>query len=150
MKNAAIVLVIAVVTLAAGSVSVPADWLAAVGGPVSSGSVSSGSAPSAQIVQQPTLESATATSAIVRWVTQSVDGTSVRYGVVHYGIDPRHLDQTAKSQNRWNQRLSTMIYRVQMDGLQPGLTYYYAVEFTDAKGVTQGADTTVHQFATSR
>lgn len=143
MKRAAIVLCILVVAAAAGSVTVPSAWLAASGKPPVPSPASSG-----QIVQEPALESATDTSAIVRWVTNSIDGTAVRYGVVHYGIDPRHLDQTAKSQNRFNRGLPTMIYRVQLRDLEPGLTYYYSVEFTDAKGVSQGADSTIHQFAT--
>ena len=143
MKRAAIVLFIVVVAAAAGSVSVPSDWLAARGQSPAPSRASAGS-----IVQEPTLEIATDTSAIVRWVTNSVAGSSVRYGVVHYGVDPRHLDQTAKSQNRWNQGLPTMIYRVQLYDLEPGLIYYYSVEFTDANGVNQGADSTVYKFAT--
>ena len=101
-----------------------------------------------RIVDGPTLEMSTDTSAIVRWTTNSVDGTSVRYGVVHYGLDSRHLDQTSKNQNRWNKGLPTMIYRVQLYDLEPGLTYYYRVEFTDANGTSQGTDSAVHQFTT--
>jgi hypothetical protein len=43
-----------------------------------------------------------------------------------------------------------MIYRVALDDLEPGLTYYYSVEFTDANGKSEGADSTVHQFTTQR
>jgi hypothetical protein len=92
----------------------------------------------------------TDTSAIVRWMTNSVEGTTVRYGVVHFGVDPRDLKQLAKSQNRWNRGLPSMTYRVWMDNLEPGLTYYYRVEFTDANGTTEGADSAVHQFSTER
>ena len=88
--------------------------------------------------------------AIVRWTTNSVDGSTVRYGVVHFGVDPRDLRQLAKSQNRWNRGLPSMTYRVSVDNLEPGLTYYYRVEFTDANGKTEGADGAVHQFTTQR
>ena len=43
-----------------------------------------------------------------------------------------------------------MTYRVWIDNLEPGLTYYYRVEFTDANGTTEGADSAVHQFTTQR
>jgi hypothetical protein len=103
-----------------------------------------------RIIEGPSLETSTDTSAIVRWTTNSVDGTSVRYGVVHFGVDPRDLKQLAKSQNRWNRGLSSMTYRVWMDNLEPGLTYYYLVESTNANGTTEGADSAVHQFTTQR
>ena len=74
----------------------------------------------------------------------------MRYGVVHFGLDPRDLRQVARSQNRWNRSLSSMTYRVWVDNLEPGLTYYYSVEFTDANGTTEGADSAVHQFTTER
>ena len=103
-----------------------------------------------RIVQEPTLETTTDTSAIVRWTTDNVAGTTVRYGVVHFGVDPRDLRQVAKSQNRWNSDLPSMTYRVYMDNLEPGLTYYYSVEFTDASGTSLGVDSAVRQFTTQR
>jgi hypothetical protein len=104
----------------------------------------------ARIIDGPMLEMSTNTSAIVRWTTNSVDGTAVRYGVVHLGVDPRDLRQLARSQNRWNRGPPTMTYRVWVDNLEPGLTYYYWVEFTDANGTSEGADNTVRQFTTQR
>ena len=101
-------------------------------------------------MQEPTLETTTDTSAIVRWTTNNVAGTTVRYGVVHFGVDPRDLRQVAKSQNRWNRDLASMTYRVYMDNLEPGLTYYYSVEFTDASGTSLGVDSAVRQFTTQR
>jgi hypothetical protein len=87
----------------------------------------------------------------VRWTTNSLEGTTVRYGVVHFGVDPRNLRQIAKSQNRWNRGLPSMIYRVQVDKLEPGLTYYYSVESTDAKGLSEGGiNSELHQFTTQR
>jgi hypothetical protein len=43
-----------------------------------------------------------------------------------------------------------MIYRVQVDNLEPGLTYYYSVESTAANGVSEGIDTELRQFTTQR
>jgi hypothetical protein len=44
-----------------------------------------------------------------------------------------------------------MIYRVQVDNLEPGLTYYYSVETTDAKGVSEGGlSSEVQHFTTQR
>ena len=158
MKKLAIIFFIVVVTAAAGSLTV-SDRLAA-GGPGGLGNPGAldqspiGGAEnttSVRIIQAPTLESTSATSVIVRWETNNVPGTTVRYGVVHFGRDPRNLSQTAKSQNRWNRGLPSMIYRVQVDNLEPGLTYYYSVETTDANGVSEGGmNSELHQFTTQR
>lgn len=145
MKKVAIVSFILLVTAVAGSLTVPSGWLATAGqGPVS------GSSSGVRFMDTPSLEMSTDTSAIVRWTTNSVDGTTVRYGVVHYGVDPRHLDQMAKSQNRWNRGLPSMTYRVQMYDLEPGLTYYYSVESTDANDSSEGIHSDVQQFTTPR
>ena len=144
MKKLAIVAFVFLVTAAAGSLTA-SDRLAA-GGQSRGGE----NASRAQIIEGPTLESSTETSAIVRWTTNSVEGTTVRYGVVHFGVDPGDLHQVAKSQNRWNRGLPSMTYRVWVDNLEPGLTYYYRAEFTDANGASEGADTAVHQFTTQR
>jgi hypothetical protein len=145
VKKLAVVFFIVLITAAAGGLTV-SDRLAA-GDQARTGE----NASRVRIMQAPTLESSTDTSAIVRWTTNSVEGTTVRYGVVHFGVDPRHLSQVAKSQNRWNRGLPSMIYRVQVDNLEPGLTYYYSVETTDAKGVSEGGmNSELHQFTTQR
>ena len=144
MKKLVIFSFALLVTAAAGSLTV-SDRLAA-GDRARTDETTSG----VQIMQEPTLETTTDTSAIVRWTTNNVAGTTVRYGVVHFGVDPRDLRQVAKSQNRWNTDLPSMTYRVYMDNLEPGLTYYYSVEFTDAHGTSQGIDSAVRQFTTPR
>jgi hypothetical protein len=144
VKKLAVVFFIVLIAAAAGSLTA-SDRLAA-GDQARIGENASHS----RIVEGPLLEMSTGTSAIVRWTTNNVAGTTVRYGVVHFGVDPRNLGQVAKSQNRWNRGLPSMIYRVQVDNLEPGLTYYYSVEFTDANGTSQGADSTVRQFTTQR
>jgi len=144
MKKLVIFSFALLVTAAAGSLTV-SDRLAA-GDRARTDETTSG----VRIMQEPTLETTTDTSAIVRWTTNNVAGTTVRYGVVHFGVDPRELRQVAKSQNRWNTDLPSMTYRVYMDNLEPGLTYYYSVEFTDAHGTSQGIDSAVRQFTTHR
>jgi len=145
VKKLTVVFFIVLITAAAGSLTV-SDRLAA-GDQARLGD----NASRVRIIQAPTLESSTDTSAIVRWTTNSVDGTTVRYGVVHFGVDPRHLSQVAKSQNRWNRGLPSMVYRVQVDNLEPGLTYYYSVETTNANGVSEGGiNSELHQFTTQR
>ena len=144
MKKLAVAFFIVLIAAAAGSLTA-SDRLAA-GDQAHIGE----NASHPRIVEGPTLEMSTNTSAIVRWTTTNVAGTTVRYGVVHFGVDPRNLRQVAKSQNRWNRGLPSMIYRVYVDNLEPGLTYYYSVEFTDANGTSEGADSTVRQFTTQR
>jgi hypothetical protein len=145
VKKLVVVFFIVLITTAAGNLTV-SDRLAA-GDQARAGE----NASRVRIVQGPTLESSTDTSAIVRWTTNSIGGTTVRYGVVHFGVDPSNLSQVAKSQNRWNRGLPSMIYRVQVDNLEPGLTYYYAVETTDANGVSEGGmNSAVQQFTTRR
>ena len=102
----------------------------------------------AQITEGPQLESATDSWAIIRWTTNNVKGTSLRYGMVHYGTDPHGLTQTAKSPNRWNGALPAMIYRVQVNHLNPGTTYFYRVESVDAKDISEGSESMVNQFTT--
>jgi hypothetical protein len=84
--------------------------------------------------------------------TTNVRGTSLRYGVVHYGTGPDALGQTAKSPNRWNPALPAMIFRVQINHLQPGTTYYYRVQSVDALNRAKGSESLVrvNQFTTGQ
>jgi phosphodiesterase/alkaline phosphatase D-like protein len=101
-----------------------------------------------QIVTGPALESATQNTAIIRWTATTGRGTATHYGIVRYGTDPRNLDQTAKSPNRWNQSLKNMTYRVRIDGLTPGTTYYFAVDAAQADGIGMGLKSPVGQLTT--
>ena len=103
-----------------------------------------------QITAGPQVERTTDTWAVIRWITPAHRGTSLRYGVVHYGTDPHALSQTAKSPNRWNPALPSMIFRVQVNRLQPETTYYYRVESVDATDRSEGSESPVNQFTTER
>jgi hypothetical protein len=103
-----------------------------------------------RITEGPDVERTTDTWAIIRWTTTKVGGTSLRYGVVHYGTDPHALSQTAKSPNRLNPALPSMTFRVQMNRLKPGTTYYYRVESVDALDIAEGSESPVNQFTTEQ
>jgi hypothetical protein len=70
--------------------------------------------------------------------------------MVHYGTDPHALSQTAKSPNRRNPATLSMIFRVQVNHLQPGTTYYYRVESVDALDTSDGPESPVNQFTTEQ
>jgi phosphodiesterase/alkaline phosphatase D-like protein len=101
-----------------------------------------------QLVGRPVLESATPDSAVIRWTDTSGGGTRTHYGIVRYGLDPRHLDRTARSPNRARMNAATMTYRVWIDGLAPGTTYYYTVDAAQADGVALGLHGPVARFTT--
>jgi hypothetical protein len=100
------------------------------------------------IVDGPALESATATTAIVRWTANTRRGTATHYGIVRYGTKGEHLDHTARSPTRWNQSLPGVVYRVRLDGLTPGTTYYFTVDAAQADGIGLGLKSPVRQFTT--
>lgn len=104
--------------------------------------------PQAQITKPPQIERTTDSWAIVRWTTNNIKGTSLRYGLVHYGTDPHDLGFTARSPNRWNPGLPSMIYRVQINHLEPATTYYYQIESQNALNVREGAESSVNHFTT--
>jgi hypothetical protein len=101
-----------------------------------------------QIIKGPTLESATESSAVITWTTNTGSGVIER-SVVHYGTDPRNLNRKADSLNRWNQNPRSMIHRVFVMNLMPGTTYYYTVESVRGDGTPLGGrSSTVNRFAT--
>jgi phosphodiesterase/alkaline phosphatase D-like protein len=101
-----------------------------------------------QLIGRPVLETATPDSAVIRWTDSSGGGTHTHYGIVRYGLDPRHLDRTARSPNRARMNATTMTYRVWIAGLAPGTTYYYSVDAAQADGVALGLRGPVSKFAT--
>ncbi|MEM1206124.1 MAG: metallophosphoesterase family protein [Acidobacteriota bacterium] len=69
------------------------------------------------LVRSPYLQLATTSSAVVRWRT----GDPTPSAVV-YGTDPDDLSQRARAPGR------SLDHEVRLDGLEPGVRYYYAVE----------------------
>jgi phosphodiesterase/alkaline phosphatase D-like protein len=99
-----------------------------------------------QITKGPALESARDDSAIIRWTSKNPGGSDEHFGVVHYGTDPKHLSETAKSHIRLNRSHSYTVFRVRVDGLRPKTTYYYTVDSVDARGASDGVTSGVKTF----
>jgi len=103
---------------------------------------------SVQIIIGPAPESVGEKSAIVTWMSTTPAGPAEHFGVVHYGTDPKDLSQTARSPLRLNMAHPDTIFRVRVDGLKPGTTYYYTVDSTRPDGTSDGVKGTVNQFIT--
>ena len=101
-----------------------------------------------QITQGPELELARDKFAIVTWTTNNPGGSDEHYGVVHYGTNPKELDQTAKNPIHLNRYHSSAVFRVRMVGLSPLTTYYYVVESMEANGKDDGVKSDVKHFST--
>jgi hypothetical protein len=96
----------------------------------------------------PIIESVFDTFAFIGWVTSNPGGTLLHYAIVQYGTDPDHLDRTAKSPSRINPAHGEMIFRVRVNDLQPGTTYYYRVSSQQANGASDPGTSAIHKFAT--
>jgi hypothetical protein len=105
-------------------------------------------AKSVRITQGPEIELSKDFLTIIRWTTNNPGGTPDHYGVVRYGTDPKNLDQTAKSPIRLNPSHPSTVFRVRMDGLKTGTTYYYTVGSTESGGKEDGPQSGVKQFTT--
>jgi len=105
-------------------------------------------AASIKITQGPEIERADSYLTIVRWTTNNPGGSPEHYGVVHYGTNPKDLGQTAKSPIRLNPDHPDTVFRVRIEGLQPGTTYYYKVDSMEANGASDGVTSKVKTFKT--
>ena len=103
---------------------------------------------SVKITQGPEIERADPYLTIVRWTTNNPGGSPEHFGVVHYGTSPKDLSQTAKSPIRLNPGHSDAVFRVRIEGLQPGTTYYYKVDSMEASGKDDGGTSKVKTFKT--
>ncbi len=105
-------------------------------------------AASVRISQGPEIERADAYLTIIRWTTNNPGGSPEHYGIVHYGTNPKDLSQTAKSPIRLNPGHSDTVFRVRIQGLQPGTTYYYKVDSMESNGKSDGVTSEVKTFKT--
>ena len=103
---------------------------------------------SVKITQGPEIERADSYLTIVRWTTNNPGGSPEHYGVVHYGTSPKDLSQTAKSPIRLNPGHSDTVFRVRIQDLQPGTTYYYKVDSMESNGKSDGVTSKVKTFKT--
>jgi cytochrome c peroxidase len=91
-----------------------------------------------RIIEGPDIELATEYLTIIRWKTSNPPGSSVHYGVVHYGTSPDRLSETAESPITLNSGHSTALFRVRLNNLKEGTTYYFEVDSMGADGVGDG------------
>jgi phosphodiesterase/alkaline phosphatase D-like protein len=98
------------------------------------------------ITEGPKLESVKDNVAIIRWTSNNPGGTDEHFGVVHYGTDPAHLDQMAKSHIRLNQNHTYTVFRVRVADLKPQTTYYYTVDSMQGTGASDGVKSKVTRF----
>ena len=103
---------------------------------------------SVKITQGPETEQANSYLTIIRWTTNNPGGSPEHYAVVHYGTNAKDLSQTAKSPIRLNPSHSDTVFRVRIEGLQPGTTYYYKVDSMEASGKGDGVTSQVKTFKT--
>ena len=105
-------------------------------------------AESLKITEGPEIEQANSYLTIIRWTTNNPGGSPEHYAVVHYGTNPKDLNQTAKSPIRLNPGHSDTVFRVRIQGLQSGTTYYYKVDSMEANGKGDGVTSEVKSFKT--
>jgi len=101
-----------------------------------------------KIIKAPELEIAVDHLTIIRWTTTNPGGSDVHYGIVHYGMDPKDLSQTAKSPLRLNHGHRYTVFRVRIDDLKPQTTYYYRVGSEESNGESDRVTSTVYKFTT--
>jgi hypothetical protein len=102
-----------------------------------------------QIADGPAPESIKDNFAIIRWTSNNPGGSDEHFAIAHYGIDPEHLDMTAKSHIRLNQNHPTTVFRVRIDGLRPRTTYYYTVDSMQGNGKSDEVKSPVNHFTTA-
>src|SRR5437016_5007024 len=128
--------------------------MAAVGCLLSSGPMPAQVSPTTQkaarvqITKGPEIEMSKEFLTIIRWTTNNPGGSPEHSGVVHYGTDPKNLSQTAKSPIRLNSDHPSTIFRVRLDDLKPGTTYYYTVGSMESNGTDDGTKSAIKQFTT--
>jgi phosphodiesterase/alkaline phosphatase D-like protein len=101
-----------------------------------------------QITEGPALELFRNNEAIIRWTSNNPGGTDEHFGLVQYGTDPHHLNLTAKSHIRLNRNHPSTVFRVRVEGLQPGTTYYYTVDSVQGNGASDGVKSEVYHLTT--
>src|SRR5260370_14956160 len=101
-----------------------------------------------QIIQGPKVELAREHLTIISWTTNNPGGSPVHYGVVHYGTDRNGLTETAKSPIRLNPDHASTVFRVRLDDLTAGTTYYYRVDSMQASGGSCGDTSPLTHFST--
>ena len=101
-----------------------------------------------RIVEGPKVELTTKYLTIIRWETSNPGGSPVHFGIVEYGACSGCLVRTAQSPIRLNVNHSTTLFRVRLDHLRRGTTYYYKVGSISASGTIDPVASRVKTFST--
>jgi phosphodiesterase/alkaline phosphatase D-like protein len=99
-----------------------------------------------QITEGPALELFRNDEAIIRWTSNNPGGSDEHFGFVRYGTDPKHLNLAAKSHIRLNRGHPYTVFRVRVEGLKPGTTYYYTVSSMNADGTEDAVKGGIYHF----
>ncbi|MEA2544282.1 MAG: Purple acid Phosphatase, N-terminal domain [Acidobacteriaceae bacterium] len=99
-----------------------------------------------QITEGPALELFRNNEAIIRWTSNNPGGTDEHFGFVKYGTDPHNLNLTAKGHIRLNQTHPYTVFRVRLEDIKSGTTYYYTVDSMAATGELDGVKSNVYHF----
>ncbi|HXJ39879.1 MAG TPA: fibronectin type III domain-containing protein [Bryobacteraceae bacterium] len=100
-----------------------------------------------QIIQGPEIALSTWFT-VIRWTTNNPGGSPVHYGIVHYGTNPKDLNQTAKNPLRLNPNHSSTVFRVHLYNLEPRTTYYYTVDSMESTGKSDRVTSPIKTFTT--
>jgi hypothetical protein len=101
-----------------------------------------------KITQGPVLELARDDFAIIRWTTNNPGGADDHFAIVHYGTDPKDLNQTGKNHVRLNPSHPDTMFRAFLYNLKPKTTYYYIATSMGADGKSDGVQSPVNKFTT--
>src|SRR3984893_3673904 len=93
-----------------------------------------------QITQGPEVERASSYLTIIRWTTNNPGGSDDHFAVIHYGTDPKNLNETAKSHIRLNRGHSYTVFRVRLGPVKPKTTYYYKVTSLGSDSKSDGEE----------
>jgi hypothetical protein len=97
-----------------------------------------------RITDGPRVEEAGATWAVIAWTTNT-GGSSL----LHYGMDPNNLGDTAQSPYSDNERSGGQNHRVRINNLRPGTNYYFVAESGQGEGTGTDAKSSRGQFTTT-
>jgi cytochrome c peroxidase len=106
-----------------------------------------GRAVKARMIEGPEVEMASEYLTVIRWKTNRPGGSPVHYGIVQYGTSPGDLTERAESPIRLNPEHATTLFRVRLNGLKTGETYYFKVGSRGADGVSDGISSPIKVFA---
>jgi hypothetical protein len=103
-----------------------------------------------RITQGPALELFRNNEAIIRWTSNNPGGSDEHFGVVRYGPEAKQLNQIARSHIRLNRGHPYTVFRVRVENLKPGATYYYTVASMNADGAEDAVKSGIYHFTAPR